>query len=168
MDHSEQDKTGASAQHNHQTKLGFLPVSFSSRTVLDPRHSLPDDNALCALHLSEACIMLLWKSFLKNVHVLVKLFFDWEIEPIIQRVPKHSSTLSRDEKALVSSITFVSILSLTEEECMGSLGGEKPKLLDTFQRGVEDALLLADYTTTTNMRTLQALALYLVHLSFIW
>lgn len=129
--------------------------------LLDP----PDTSnigSLHALHPSGTEIQYLWKRFLGNVHPLVMVFFDWEVEAIVRKACQDLSGLPRGEKALILAICFISTLSLSEEECVGSLQDKKPQLLDRFQRAVEGSLLIAEFLVTSDRFVLQAFILYLV------
>lgn len=106
----------------------------------------------------------IWKTFLKNVHPLVKIFFDWEVEPLMQKAGQDDSQLSGPEVAFVSAIAFLTIVSVPKEECVPLLQEEKSTLLDRYQRITERALLRVGYAITSNKHTLQAFMLYLVSL----
>ncbi|KAH8899095.1 hypothetical protein GQ53DRAFT_802469 [Thozetella sp. PMI_491] len=130
-------------------------------TILDPA-SLPERDSLLARHPLAAHVTLLWRRYLKNVHPLANIFFSWEIETIIQKSCKDASGLSNGERALVFSICFVASLSIQQDEFITLLGDEKLRVLNRFQRGVEDALFLAEFATTSDRLVLQAFMLYLV------
>ncbi|KAK8137046.1 C6 transcription factor [Apiospora sp. TS-2023a] len=132
------------------------------RTILDPRESTDADDLASAVHLPSSYISVFWKTFVKNVDPLVKIFFRWEVEPIIQKAREDPSSLSSEERALVSSIVFISISSLSGDECSRLLHDGKPQLMEIYQRSAESALLLADYACTTHRLTLQAFMLYLL------
>lgn len=60
----------------------------------------------------------LWKKSLRNVHPLVTIFFDWEIEIIMHRVAQDQTRLTRGEQALVFAVYFIATMSLSEGECV--------------------------------------------------
>lgn len=126
---------------------------------------MPDSNSLYANYPSSTQIAILWSTYLRNVHPLVKIFFDWEIEPLIQKARKDLSSLSNAERALTFAITLIATLSLSQEECATLLSDKKSELFDRYQRNVEDALLVAKFATTTDKLVLQAFMLYLVRFS---
>ena len=137
-----------------------LPSCFP--TILDPRDNTAESGfPLGALPVPNQ-MAILWRSYLKNVHPLVKIFFKWEIEPIIQAAREDPSSLSKGEQALVFAIAFIATLSISDEDCANLLSGDKQDRLFEFQKCVEDALLLAEFATTSDTRTLQAFVLYLV------
>ena len=131
-------------------------------TILDPRQP-PDNDANCAEFVTAVPGMTtLWKVYLKNVHPLVNTFFDWEIEPIVRKAQRDVSTLSKEQRALMFAIQFIAALSLQDDESMELFGKAKPIVMHKFQKDLEDALVLAKYTSTKNRLTLQAFVLYLV------
>jgi hypothetical protein len=102
---------------------------------------------------------------LKNAHPLIKIFFDWEVEPIIQKAQRQDTPLLMGEQALVNGISFIAILTLSREECQTLFSEEKPYLQAQYQRRLEWALLLSRYAETTDCHVLQAFMLYLVSVS---
>lgn len=114
-------------------------------------------------HPSSEGIRTLWQVFLANVHPVVKLFFDWDKQPIIQQATVEPAKLSRSQQALCFAIYFVAVLSLSDDECIAKLdGSSRTPLLKDWQSATENALLAADYTSTSDISTLQALVLYMV------
>lgn len=104
----------------------------------------------------------LWKQYLKNVHLLVMVFFDWEVEVLSQQACQNWAGLAPGEQALVLAVCFIATLSLSETECVNMLHDKQPQLLDKFQGAVENALLIAELTMTSDRLVLQAFMLYLV------
>jgi len=132
-------------------------------TILDPRESADTRSLADVLHLPRSYIYVFWRTFLKNVNPLVKIFFRWEVEPIIRKAHEEGvSSLSSEEQALVFAIVFISVSSLPGDECSQLLHDGKPQLMKRYRKAAESALLLADYASTTNKLTLQAFILYLV------
>lgn len=130
-------------------------------TILNQRHTLYHDGSFTPLppstHLGE-----LWPVFLENVHPLIKVFFDWEIAPVIQKAQDHASTLSIEEEALVNGIRFIAALTLTQEQCLSRLSESRHELLLQCQKSTEYALENAEYSETTDKRVLQGFMLYIV------
>ena len=69
---------------------------------------------------------------------------------------------SRGLNALRCAIFYISVTSLTPEDCLHRLSEEKFVLLSRFRRGTETALANIDFVNTEDISTLQALVLYLV------
>jgi hypothetical protein len=143
-------------QHNAQTSKPHY-----RGTILDPIQQTDINNSLEPLP-SQPNLHLLWSKFLKNVHPLVNIFFDWEIEPMIQKAQSQGPSLSVAEQALVNGISFIAISTLSREECRTLLSDGKPQLQLQYQRHLERALSLSGYAETTDRHVLQAFILYLV------
>lgn len=105
---------------------------------------------------------LLWTAYLQNVHPLVKIFFDWETEPTVQKALVDPFQLSDGERALVAAIYFIATLSLPLQEDGSLASSNHTKLLEQRQRTVEDTLSDAGLITTSDKRVLQAFILYMV------
>lgn len=122
----------------------------------------PDGNYLRALHPLAKDGISLWKQYLKNVHPLIMIFFDWEIEAIIHKASSDTNSLTPGEQSLVFAIYFIATLSLSEEQCIDLLHSNRVQLLETFQKAVEESLVIADFVITSDRFVLQAFMLYLV------
>lgn len=122
----------------------------------------PDSNYLRALHPLATDGILLWKQYLKNVHPLIMIFFDWEIEAIIHKASYDPTSLTPGEQALVFAIYFIATLSLSEDQCIDLLHSNRIQLLETFQKAVEESLVIAEFVVTSDRFVLQAFMLYLV------
>lgn len=103
----------------------------------------------------------LWPVFLKAVHPLVKIFFDWDVEGLIQKA-QSGLAVSAEEETLLNGIRFIATLALSPEECKELLFDARPKLLLSYQENLEHTLRLVEYTETTDKRVFQAFMLYIV------
>lgn len=146
----------SSPQHaNGKTpKAHYLPTILSRRQALDDSVLMP----------ASKHILVLWSVFLKNVHPLVKIFFDWEVATVVERAQRHASPLAVEEEALINGIRLIATLTMSVEECKSSLSEVKDEVLLRCQRSLEHALERAEYTETTDKRVLQAFMLYIVSL----
>jgi hypothetical protein len=133
-------------------------------TILNQRHTLYSLGSFTPLH-PATHLAELWPVFLRNVHPLVKIFFDWETTPVIHKAQKNASALSIEEEALVNGIRFVAVVALTHEECQRSLNESRQELLIQCQKSTEYVLTNAEYSETTDKRVLQAFILYIVSLT---
>lgn len=134
-----------------------------SSALLDPT-SVPDSDSLHTVYPAATEMITLWKQYLKNVHALVTIFFDWEIEIIIRKASQNPTGLTLGEQALVFAVCFIATLSLSEEDCVDLLHEKRAQLLERFQGAVEDSLLIAELVVTSDRLVLQAFLLYLVGL----
>lgn len=145
-----------------RTKRKPKDVHYVS-ALFDSTH-MSNNDPLHAFCLPATQLATLWKQYLKNVHLLVMIFFEWEVQVLIQQACQKSAGLAPGEKALALAVCFIATLSLSETECVDMLHDKQPQLLDKFQRAVESALLMAELTTTSDRLVLQAFMLYLVSL----
>jgi Fungal Zn(2)-Cys(6) binuclear cluster domain len=102
--------------------------------------------------------------YLANVDPVSKLLHARSLRAYLQ---EGSETLDcspgpRGLEALRFAISYVAIISISEEECKDRLGEDRAVLLARYRAGTESALARADFVTTTEMSTLQALTIYLV------
>lgn len=147
----------SSSSHGPRTKSSD---THNLPTILNQSQNLYGDDFAplpVSLHLD-----ILWPVFLKNVHPLVKIFFDWEVAPIVEQAQRDAATLRIEEVALLNAIRFIATLTLTQEECQRSLSEPKHDFLPHCQRNVEYALIKAQYSESTDKRVLQAFMLYIV------
>lgn len=138
------------SKRSHFVSALFDPISVSNTSSLHAQFPPPTEMAA------------LWRIYLKNVHILVNIFFDWEIEVIIRKASQDPSGLAPGEQALVLAICFIATLSLSETECVNTLHEKQPQVLEKFQRAVESSLLIAGLIVTSDRMVLQAFMLYLV------
>ena len=128
-------------------------------TILDVSEGV----TACLQHPSSGEVHVLWEAYVTNVHPLVKLFFDWNKEPILHRAASDPADLSVGEQAFCFSTYFIAALSLSEEECKAKLNcPARSLLLDEFQFKAEAALIAAKYASTGEVIVLQAYLIYLV------
>ncbi|KAG9251355.1 uncharacterized protein F5Z01DRAFT_752771 [Emericellopsis atlantica] len=145
----------------HQLCLSPSSGSGYVSTILDPIE-VPDRARSDTRRVPRHHFDTLWTIFLQNVHPLVKIFFDWEVEPVIERAKQEeASDLSAPEEALLSAISFLATVSLPEDDCVRLLHEEKPLLLAHLHHTTEVSLRLAGYAVTSNKLTVQAFMLYL-------
>lgn len=128
--------------------------------LLDPTNIV--NSSLHQMYPPAPAMTALWKIYLKNVHPLVALFFDWEVEAIINKALHHPTRMAYGEQALVFAIFFIATLSLSEEQCNHLLHDKRSQLLGKFQRAVEESLQIAEFFITSDRLVLQAFMLYLV------
>src|SRR5687768_15864393 len=100
--HPEEGISGTSARRPRlaspsDTGTGYAP------TILDPIEVV-DDSPSDIPTLPVVDHSTIWAIFIKNVHPLVKIFFDWEVEPLMRRASHAASDLSSPEKTLINAI----------------------------------------------------------------
>ncbi|KAH8667074.1 fungal-specific transcription factor domain-containing protein [Xylariales sp. PMI_506] len=172
-------------EHEDQTTYIEAPVWYSwseaQRIATDSLEPLPgrdrlgycsslidsmryeDTASLLSSHPSPQNVSELWSRYLSHVHPMTKLFFDWDKEPLLKKAANAPQTLSVGEQAFVFAIYFITILSLSDEECEEVMGqSSQSQLLDNFQSSAETALLAAGFVATSDLLVLQAFLLYVL------
>ncbi|MCJ1434793.1 hypothetical protein MMC27_004163 [Xylographa pallens] len=151
-----QQETSDSPQRQAPFSTSYHPA------LLDP------PVAACAIdmlhrHPPPKVVFELWAAYLTNVHPLVKLFFDWDKAPMMNRAANEPASLSSPQEALVFAIYFIAVLSLSDAECKAMFdASEKSLLLNNFQSSVEAALERVGYASASDLLILQALYLYIL------
>ncbi|RYC53732.1 hypothetical protein CHU98_g12476, partial [Xylaria longipes] len=114
-------------------------------------------------HPSPERIQYLAAVYFRNVDMHLKILHRPTILNALSNLaayPDTASDLSPESTALFFAIYYASITSLTSAECIHNLGRPRADLATSFQAGIEQALLRADYLNNTSLETLQALTLY--------
>jgi hypothetical protein len=110
---------------------------------------------------------ILWTTFFRNVHPLVKIGFDWDFNRLRSSADQREK-LSSSEHALLFAIFLVSVGSVSDEECQQSFNRTKSDKLSEYQMLTEHALAQSDLLSTSSIILLQASTLYIVcHLIWI-
>ena len=73
-----------------------------------------------------------------------------------------SGSIDASQEALMFSIYFAAVTSMTAEQCQMSLAQDREKLLAQFKYGAETALANAQFLSSTELKSLQAFAIYVV------
>lgn len=76
--------------------------------------------------------------------------------------PTGVDELTIEGQAFVFALYLLSVLSLTEDECLRMLGQEKPILLSQYQMLCEQALAGCDFLGSSSMTTIEASLMYIV------
>ncbi|KAG9237384.1 fungal-specific transcription factor domain-containing protein [Amylocarpus encephaloides] len=135
------------ADTSHQ---GFIMGYSSSDVDLRGLHPLPSQ------------IPFYWQTFLDNVHPLVKIVHAPTMSQTIRDVQNNMESLSRSTEALMFSIYFATITSMSAEEVKSNFGLSKDLLLKQYRFAVEQGLARAGLLNTNEIVTLQAFVLFLV------
>ncbi|KAK6612266.1 fungal specific transcription factor domain-containing protein [Botrytis cinerea] len=154
FDEDEEDTDGDSpipppssaTQPDHQ---GFVMGYSSADVNMKALHPLPSQ------------IPFYWSTFLENVMPLVKLLHVPTTAKIIKEVQHNLDTISKSTEALMFSIYFATITSMSDEEVATNFGVEKDALLRKYRFGTEQALARAGFLNTNEIMTVQAFVLFL-------
>ena len=124
----------------------------------------PDVQPLRSLHPTPSQISLLCTLYLRNCDPVYKVLHR---PTLLRQVLAASANLDdipggKGFEALLFSLYYSTITSLTLEQCLQLFQSDKDLLLSKYRRGVEIALGKADFLNSTDMVTLQALVIFLV------
>ncbi|KAK5227739.1 hypothetical protein LTR47_008546 [Exophiala xenobiotica] len=132
---------------NHQ---GFL-FGYSS-IMLDLRE----------LHPSPSQIFILWEVFKENVDPVVRMLHRPTARTILMNAASSLDRVSRPAEALLFSIYYGAVVSMTHEQCRQLLDEDKDFLLKRYRFATEQALARADFLNSSSLMCLQAFSFFLV------
>ena len=107
-------------------------------------------------------IMTLWRIFVEQIDPIIRLVHKPSLLNKIIDVKDDVTRLNKPFEALMFSIYFACITSMTGMECQIRLGENKDVLLARYRFALQQSLARAGFLSTHNVVTLQALIIYLV------
>lgn len=119
---------------------------------------------LRSMHPPPAGIEFLCATYFQNADPLLKILHRPTIQVAIFAAADNLIAGPPDPalEALMFSMYFVAVTSLSQEQCFATLGQDKDKLLAQFKYGSETALANAHFLTSTELKCLQAFVIYVV------
>jgi hypothetical protein len=117
---------------------------------------------LQTFHPSPDQIMVIWRIFVDQVDPIIRMLHKPSMQTTIMEAQDHLEGMSKPLEALVFSIYFASITSMTQEQCLADFGEGKVVLLSRYRFAVQQSLARAGFLSAHNALTLQALIIYLV------
>lgn len=138
--------SGSTASANHQ---GFL-FSFSS-TVFSLREFHPPPNQISTY----------WKVFTENIDPLIKVFHRPTLEKLVAEASRDLDHISKTTEAMMFTVYFAVITSMTDVDCINVFGVEKQGSLENYRFAVEQAMARAGFLSTQELMVLQSFALFL-------
>ncbi|EXJ76839.1 hypothetical protein A1O3_10484 [Capronia epimyces CBS 606.96] len=146
----EEDEAPFSDQDRQVNHQAFL-FGYSS-TMLDLRE----------LHPTPSQIFILWEVYKENVDPVVRITHRPTARTIVMTAATSLDRVSKPAEALLFSIYFGAVVSLSPEQCRQLLDEDKETLLKKYRFAIEQALARADFLNSSSLMCLQALALFLV------
>ena len=104
----------------------------------------------------------LWQIYLTNVNPLLKITHTPSLQAQIIEAGTNVSKIPPPLEALMFSIYFMAITSMTEDDVQSAFDEDKARLLGKFHRASQQALINAGFMRSTDIMVLQAYFLYLV------
>jgi hypothetical protein len=117
---------------------------------------------MLSLHPMPQQIGAYWQAFKENVDPLVKVLHVPTFERTIAAAASNLATLPRGLEALLFTIYYGAVTSLSNEDCLTQFGEGKPVLLARYRFAIEQALARANFLITEELIVLQALVLFLM------
>jgi hypothetical protein len=117
---------------------------------------------LSMFHPHQDQITTLWRIFVEQVDPLIPLVHKPTFLNKITEVKGNVTRMSKPFEALMFSLYFSCVTTMTEEECQICLGENKDVLLTRYRFAVQQSLARAGFLSSHSMVTLQALIVYLV------
>ncbi|KZL83821.1 fungal specific transcription factor domain-containing protein [Colletotrichum incanum] len=106
-------------------------------------------------------IFRLWQTFLDRVNSLTKIVHAPTLQPFVVEAASSPGTLPHNVEALLFAVYSLSVVAMTEEECMSMLGSTCKSAFRRFSSGVRTSLLRAEFLKAHDLTTLQALVLHI-------
>ncbi|KAF1962561.1 hypothetical protein CC80DRAFT_462740 [Byssothecium circinans] len=117
---------------------------------------------LSPLHPEPAQLFRLWQLFLDNVNPLLLVVHGPTTQMHIIEAAGNNKNIKPTVEALLFSIYSSAVFSLSDEDCLITLGSSKGELLTRYQFGCQQALANSGVLRTTDRDCLTAFFLYLV------
>jgi hypothetical protein len=116
---------------------------------------------LLQYHPTHEKAMLLWNMHVEDVEPLCKVLHIPSATKMVERVSKQPEIASKAEECLLFSIYHFAATSMTEDECLQSMGSSRSALMQKYHSATSQALVNASFLRTTDLSVLQALVLFL-------
>jgi hypothetical protein len=112
---------------------------------------------------------ILWQVFAQRVEPFVRIMFRWVMDDLRTRSTnlELQSSLTPTEHALVMGVCYVSINSLTNEECRSMLQLQRSTLLAECQFQCEESLLHTNLFCMSDLNVIRAVIFYVVGQTFL-
>jgi len=108
--------------------------------------------------------IILWQIFTQRVEPLVRIMYRWAVKDLRTRSTSMElqPSLTPAEHALVTAVCYVSVNSLTDDECKSMLQLERATLLVQCQFQCEEALVHTNIFCMTDLNVIRAVVFYIV------
>lgn len=136
-----------SDQVNHQV---FIFGYSSTKVDLRPLHPTPSQT------------FILWEVFKENVDPVVRILHRPTARMILMNAASNLDRISKPAEALLFSIYFGAVVSLSDEQCQQLLDEPKEVLLKKYRFATEQALARANFLNSNSLICLQAFCFFLV------
>lgn len=114
------------------------------------------------LHPPGVQIFQLWQVYLDNVNPLLKITHTPTLQGQLIEAAANPSKMPKPLEALLFSIYFMAMVSLTDEEVQETFKEDRSRLMSKYHRGTQQALINAGFMRSSDLVVLQAFLMYLV------
>jgi hypothetical protein len=118
--------------------------------------------SLAVFHPTPGQVLFLWQVFVNQVDPVLRMLHKPTMRASIMNAKDNISEMGKPFEALLFAIYFASVTSMTEEQCRNTLQEEKDSVLSRYRFAAEQSLARAEFLSTHNIVTLQALIIFLV------
>jgi hypothetical protein len=146
LESPDQSNSGVPSDHHQGFIFGYSSTMVSMRS----------------LHPSPSQIFILWEVFKENVDPLVRVLHRPTAKNILINASSNTDSLSRSAEALLFSIYYGAVASLTPEQCQSLLGESKDSLSKRYRFATEQALARAGFLNSSSLMLLQAFVFFLI------
>ncbi|CAM1511928.1 Fc.00g094410.m01.CDS01 [Cosmosporella sp. VM-42] len=148
-DDDEEDQVGTSL-------AGDFTSDPLTGAIMGFRQSLLD------YHPTQSNAMTLWKTHVQRVEPLCKILHIPSTLKIVEMASQQPATSSKSDECLLFAIYHFAVFSMTDEECVTTLGQSRAALMQKYHFATRQALVNASFLRTTEMSILQSLVLFLL------
>lgn len=117
---------------------------------------------LRSLHPTPSQTFILWEVFKENVDPVVRILHRPTARMILMNAASNLDRVSKPNEALLFSIYFGAVVSLTPEQCQQLLDEPKEALLKKYRFATEQALARANFLNSNSLICLQAFCFFLI------
>ncbi len=119
-------------------------------------HSLRD------LHPNPIISQTLWGAYERNVAPLILILHKPMIRNLVRKAATNAEFLDADNEALVFTVYFAAVMSMTSTECRNQLGVDRQSAIQHYRFAAEQALSRANFLHGRCLLVLQATVLFLI------
>ncbi|KUI54831.1 hypothetical protein VP1G_02149 [Cytospora mali] len=106
-------------------------------------------------------VLQLWQIYLDNVNPLLKITHTPTIQGQLVEAAANPAKIAKPLEALMFSIYFIAITSMTDDEVQNTFKEDRNRLLSKYHHGTQQALINAGFMRSPDLVVLQAYVMYL-------
>lgn len=106
--------------------------------------------------------MMLWQTHIENVEPICKVLHIPSASEMVKTASQQPAMASKAEECLLFAIYHFAVFSMTEEDCVNSLGHSRTTLMRRYHFAIRQALVNASFLKTTETSIMQAFVLFLL------